>query len=290
MFNINEALTAYNHFCALTMSLAGDTINSWAERSKIDVNEYEAECVRLEANCKEKLDPPYNIPVRILDSENARYYIHLYIDKEHKFSGKPHTVVPECVKFRDRVEGIAPVVAVTIPEDLIKFNIDINTFEDTDNMYYNLQSFYSVLFTDLITSSAQHQAMELADILSCLYLSRMTMFDIDKWTEYLIKTAKYNATDKPDLGFLVSHESEERKKAKRDFRLKSDIEEYKSFAETVKDMRDKYTFNINPQIWHGDKWDKFVEDFAKHLDYCKYREKYRSYTINEMIGPDPIPV
>jgi polysaccharide pyruvyl transferase WcaK-like protein len=113
------------------------------------------------------------------------------------------------------------------------------------------------------------------------------MFDIDKWTEYLIKTAKYNAIDKPDLAFLVSHESEERKKAKQEFRLKSDIEEYKFFAETVKDMRDKYTFNTNPQIWHGEK---FIEDFAKYLDYCKYRVKYRSYTINEMIGPDPIPV
>jgi hypothetical protein len=73
MFNINEALTAYNSFCAFTMSLAGDTISSWTERSKIDVNEYEAECVRLESNCKERLGSPYSFSIRILDSEDARY-------------------------------------------------------------------------------------------------------------------------------------------------------------------------------------------------------------------------
>ena len=287
MININEALTAYNYFCALTMSLSGDTINSWTERSKIDVNEYEAECVRLESNCKDKLGSPYNIPIRILDSEDARYYIHLYIDKEHKFSGNPHSLSPTFIKFREKIEGIAPVVAVTIPEDLIKFDIDVNTFEDSDHMYNHLQSFYSLLFTYITTPSSQYNAMELADILSCLYLSRMTMFDIDKWTEYLIKVTEYNATNKPDLAFLVSCEDEDRKKAKQEFRMKSDIEEYKFLCETVKDMHDKYTFNTNPQIFYGDK---FIEDFAKYLDYCKYRVKYRSYTINEMIGPDPIPV
>jgi len=286
MFNINEALSAYNFFCALTMSLAGDTINSWTERSKIDVNEYEAECVRLEANCKEKLGSPYNIPVRIFDSENVRYYIHVYIDKEHKFSGDPHTVVPEFVKFRDKIEGITPVVAVTIPEDLIKFDIDVKSFEDTDYMYNQLQSFHSLLFDNMITATSRYDAIELADILSCLYLSRLTMFDIDKWTEYRIKCAEYKAT-RPDFNFLVSCEDEDRKKAKQEFRLKSDIEEYKFFGETVKDMREKYTFSTNPQIRYGDK---FIEDFAKYLDYCKYRSRYRSYTTEEMIGPDPIPV
>ena len=287
MFNINEALTAYNFFCALTMSLAGDTINSWTERSKIDVNEYEAECVRLEANCKEKLESPYSISITLLDTENIRYYIHVYIDKEHKFSGDPHTVVPEFVKFRERIEGIIPVVAVTIPEDLIKFDIDVKSFEDTDYMYDQLQSFYSLLFTYISTPSSQYRSMPLADILSCLYLSRLTMFDIDKWTEYRIKCAKYNVS-KPDLAFLLTdHEPEERKKANLEFRLKSDIEEYKFFAETVKDMREKYTFNTNPQVWHGDD---FIKDCAKYLDYCKYREKYRSYSIKELFGSDPIPV
>jgi hypothetical protein len=288
MFNINEALTAYNYFCALSMSLIGDTVNSWTERSKIIVNEYEAECVRLEADCKEKLGSPYNISIRILDSEDARYYIHVYVDKEHKFSGDSYGgLVPGFVKFREKIEGIAPVVAVTIPENLIKFDIDVNSFEGADYMYNRLHSFYSLLFSYITTPSSQYHTIELADILSCLYLSRMTMFDIDKWTEYQIKSAKYNATNKPDLSFLVSHEDEDRKKVKQEFRLKSDIEEYKFLCETVKDMREKYTFNTNPQVFYGEK---FIEDFAKYLDYCKYRVKYRSYTINEMIGPDPIPV
>ena len=286
MLNIHEALAAYNYFCALSVSLLGDTINSWTERSKINVNEYEAECVRLEANCKENLGSPYNIPIRLPDSENVRYYIHVYIDKEHKFSGKHHTVVPGFVKFREKIEGIAPVVAVTIPEDLISLDIDINSFEDTDYMYSNLQSFYSLLFAHIITSSFRYYGMQLSDILSCLYLSRITMFDIDKWTEYRIKNAKYNA-NKPDLGFIVSCEPEERKKAKKEFNLKSDIEEYKFFGEFTKDMLDRYTLQGNPQIKHENE---FIEDFAKYMDYSKYREKYRSYSINESIGPDPISV
>jgi hypothetical protein len=63
------------------------------------------------------------------------------------------------------------------------------------------------------------------------------MFDIDKWTEYLIKNAKI-CYDKPDLEFLVSHEPEERKKAKKEFKLKSDIEEYKFLGEFAKDILD----------------------------------------------------
>jgi hypothetical protein len=288
MFNINEALTAYNYFCALSLSFfTTDTVSSWTERSKIDVNEYEAECVRLETGCKESLGSPYNIPVRLpADSDNVRYYIHVYIDKEHKFSGDPHTLVPGFVKFREKIEGITPVVAVIIPEDLINLDIDTNSFEDIDYMYNQLQVFYSLLFDNIITATSRYNAMELADILSCLYLSTLTMFDIDKWTEYRIKIAEYNAT-KPDLKFLVSCEDEDRKKAKQEFRLKCDIEEYKFFAEFVKDMREKHIFYTNPQIWYGDK---FVEDFAKYMDYCTYRTRYRSYTIEETIGPDPIPV
>jgi hypothetical protein len=286
MINIHEAITAYNYFCALSISLLGGNVNSWTERSRINVNEYEAECVRLEAKCKEDFGAPYNIPVRIEDSENPKYYIHVYVDKEHKFSGKPHTVVPEIVKFREKIEGIAPVIAVTIPEDLINLDFDVDSFEDTGYMYYQIHSFYSLLFTYIITHSSPYYGMQLADILSCLYLSRLTMFDIDKWTEYRIKCAKYNVS-KPDLAFLIDHEPEERKKAKLEFRLKCDIEEYKFFAETVKDMREKYTFNTNPQVWHGDD---FIKDCAKYLDYCKYRERYRDYSIRESIGPDPIPV
>ena len=286
MFNINEAITAYNYFCALTMSLSGDTINSWTERSKIDVNEYEAESVRLEAECKESLGSPYNIPIRLPDSENVRYYIHVYIDKEHKFSSDIG-VVPRFVNFRSKIEGIVPVVAITIPEDLINFDIDVNRFKDTDYMYNLLQSFYSLLFDNMITSVSRYNGIQLADILSCLYLSRVTMFDIDKWTEYKIKSAKYNATNTPHLGFLVSHDPEERKKAQREFRLKCDIEEYEFLGETMKDMREKYTFSTNPQIMYVDK---FVEDFAKYLDYCKYREIMERCSIEKLIGPDPIPV
>ena len=286
MINIHEAITAYNYFCALSISLLGGNVNSWTERSRINVNEYEAECVRLEAKCKEDFGSPYNIPVRIEDSENPRYYIHVYVDKEHKFSGKPHTVVPEIVKFREKIEGIAPVIAVTIPEDLINLDFDVDSFEDTGYMYKLLQSFYSLLFAYIITPSSQYRGMELADILSCLYLSRITMFDIDKWTEYQIKSAKDN-TYKLELSFYANSEPEERKKAKKEFNLKSDIEEYKFFGEFAKDMLERYTLYSNPQIKHGDK---FIEDFAKYLDYSKYRERYRSYSINELIGPDPIPV
>ena len=286
MLNIHEAITAYNYFCALSVSLIGDTINSWTERSRINVNEYEAECVRLEANCKEDLASPYNIPIRIEESENPRYYIHVYIDKEHKFSGDPHTVVPEFVTFREKIEGIPPVIAVVIPEDLINLDIDVNSFEDTDYMYKQLQSFYSLLFAYIITPSSQYHGMQLADILSCLYLSRITMFDIDKWIDYLIKTAKI-CYDKPDLSFCIDPEPEDRKKAKKEFRLKSDIEDYKFLGEFTKDMLERYTLYSNPQIKHGDK---FIEDFAKYLDYIKYRESYRSYSIKELIGPDPIPV
>ena len=292
MINIHEAITAYNYFCALSIALLGDavnlgdTINSWAERSKINVNEYEAECVRLEANCKEDLGAPYNIPIRIEESESPRYYIHVYVDKEHKFSGDPHTVVPEFVTFREKIEGIAPVIAVVIPEDLINLNIDVDSFEDSDYMYKQLQSFYSLLFAYIITSSSQYHGMQLADILSCLYLSRITMFDIDKWTEYQIKCAKI-CYDRPEFGFFINCESEERTKAKKEFNLKSDIEEFKFLGEFAKDMLERYTLYSNPQIKHEDK---FIEDFAKYLDYCKYRERYRSYSIKELIGPDPIPV
>jgi hypothetical protein len=286
MFNINEALTAYNYFCALSMSLIGDTVNSWTERSKIIVNEYEAECVRLEADCKEKLGFPYNIPIRLPDSEDVRYNIHVYIDKEHKFSGDPHSLSPRAVKFRSKIEGIAPVIAVTIPEDLIKFDIDVNTFEDADHMYNHLQSFYCLLFDYMINALSKYQVIQLADTLSCLYLSRITMFDIDKWTEYLIKVTKDNANI-PDIGFCVDSISEERKKAKKEFRIKCDIEEYKYFGEFAKDMLETYTLYSNPQIKHEDK---FIEDFATYLDYCKYRERYRDYSIRESIGPDPIPV
>ena len=286
MINIHEAITAYNYFCALSISLLGGNVNSWTERSRINVNEYEAECVRLEAKCKEDFGAPYNIPVRIEDSDNPKYYIHVYVDKEHKFSGKPHTVVPEIVKFREKIEGIAPIIAVVIPEDLINLDFDVDSFEDTGYMYNQLQSFYSLLFTYIITPSSQYRGMELADILSCLYLSRITMFDIDKWTEYQIKIAKDN-TYKLELSFYANSEPEERKKAKKEFNLKSDIEEYKFFGEFAKDMLERYTLYSNPQIKHGDK---FIEDFAKYMDYIKYRERYRSYTINELIGPDPIPV
>jgi hypothetical protein len=286
MINIHEAITAYNYFCALSISLLGGNVNSWTERSRINVNEYEAECVRLEAKCKEDFGAPYNIPVRIEDSDNPKYYIHVYVDKEHKFSGKPHTVVPEFVTFREKIEGIAPVIAVVIPEDLINLNINVDSFEDTDYMYQQLQSFYSLLFAYIITPSSQYRGMELADILSCLYLSRITMFDIDKWTEYQIKNAKDN-TYKLELSFYANSEPEERKKAKKEFNLKSDIEEYKFFGEFAKDMLERYTLYSNPQIKHEDK---FIEDFAKYLDYIKYRERYRSYSINELIGPDPIPV
>ena len=153
-------------------------------------------------------------------------------------------------------------------------------------MYKQLQSFYSLLFAYIITPSSQYRGMELADILSCLYLSRITMFDIDKWTEYQIKVAKDN-TYKLELSFYANSEPEERKKAKKEFYLKSDIEEYKFFGEFAKDMLERYTLYSNPQIRHGNK---FIEDFAKYLDYSKYRERYRSYSINELIGPDPIPV
>jgi hypothetical protein len=112
------------------------------------------------------------------------------------------------------------------------------------------------------------------------------MFDIDKWTEYMIKTLKNNA-NKPDFGFYVDPESEERKKAKKEFRLKCDIEEYEFCGKFAKDVLEKYTLYNNPQINHEDK---FIEDFAKYLDYCKYRDIYRIYGIQELIGPDPIPV
>ena len=79
----------------------------------------------------------------------------------------------------------------------------------------------------------------------------------------------------------------ERCKKKAEFMNREVENDFNELRELTKSILEEYTDYLNPQI---KRETDFINSYANNIDFENYRDKYEKVKLEELIGPDPIPV
>ena len=292
MFYIKEALHAYNWFVALAMSYMGNGgLSNWTARAKVKPSEGELELVRLESK-NDNIDLPFNITIE--HNEKPLYHIHLYVDEANNWQDNLDSD-PLVINLRTGISGITPIKVAVVHKDMLTFKIDSDKFDSKPEMFFRMKNYYSKLFEGICNYPNNYYGLEnsklssLFEILANIYLARFTIYDIDECFDFTINKFKEIDTLKKSFGtdFLAIFIDPERCKKKAEFMNREVEKDFNYLKELTKSILEEYTDYLNPQI---KRETDFINSYANNIDYEKYRDKYEDVKLEELIGPDPIPV
>ena len=292
MFYIKEALHTYNWFVALAMSYMGyGGPSNWTVRAKVRPSEGELELVRLESK-NDNIDLPFNITIE--HNEKPLYHIHLYVDEANKWQDNLDSY-PIIINLRTGISGITPIKVAVIHKDMLAFEIDSDKFDSKPEMFFRMKNYYSRLFEAICNNPNNYYGLEnsklnsLFEILANIYLARFTIYDIDECFDFTINKFKEIDTLKKSFGtdFMAILIDPERCKKKAEFMNREVEKDFNYLKELTKSILEEYTDYLNPQI---KRETDFINSYANNIDYEKYRDKYEDVKLEELIGPDPIPV
>ena len=158
-----------------------------------------------------------------------------------------------------------------------------------------MKNYYNRLFEAICNNPNNYYGLEnskltsLFDIFANIYLARFTIYDIDECFDFTIN--KFKEINDPkkalDTNFMAIFLEPERGKKKAEFKNREVEKDFNYLRELTKSILEEYTDYLNPQI---KRETDFINSYANNIDYEKYRDKYEDVKLEELIGPDPIPV